>query len=36
LRRHYDKVVEGRSVAEVDKDLVNHPVDKLEGVLKGL
>lgn len=36
LRQHYGKAVEGRIVAEVDKDLVNHPIDKLEGVLKGL
>ena len=36
LRRHYDKAVEAKIVAEIDKDLVNHPVDKLEGVLKAL
>ena len=36
LRQHYDKAVEARIVAEVDKDLVNHPIDKLEGVLKAL
>ena len=36
LRRHYDKAVEARIVAEVDKDLVNHPIDKLEGILKAL
>lgn len=36
LRRHYDKAIEGKIVAEIDKDLVNHPVDKLEGVLKAL
>jgi protein required for attachment to host cells len=36
LRQHYDKAVEGKIVAEVDKDLVNHPIDKLEGVLKAL
>jgi protein required for attachment to host cells len=36
LRRHYDKAVESRIVAEVDKDLVNHPIDKLEGVMKAL
>jgi protein required for attachment to host cells len=36
LRRHYDKAVESRIVAEVDKDLVNHPIDKLEGILKAL
>ena len=34
LRQHYDKAVSDRIVAEVDKDLVNHPIDKLEGVLK--
>ncbi len=36
LRQHYHKTVEARIVAEVDKDLVNHPIDKLEGVLKAL
>ena len=36
LRQHYDKAVEAKIVAEVDKDLVNHPIDKVEGVLKGL
>ena len=36
LRRHYDKAVEARILAEVDKDLVNHPIDKLEGILKAL
>jgi protein required for attachment to host cells len=36
LRQHYDKATEGKIVAEVDKDLVNHPIDKLEGVLKAL
>lgn len=36
LRRHYDKAVEAKIVAEIDKDLVNHPIDKLEGVLKAL
>jgi protein required for attachment to host cells len=36
LRQHYSKAVEGKIVAEVDKDLVNHPIEKLEGVLKAL
>jgi protein required for attachment to host cells len=36
LRQHYGKAVEARIVAEIDKDLVNHPVDKLEDVLKAL
>lgn len=36
LRQHYDKAVEVRIVAEIDKDLVNHPIDKLEGVLNAL
>lgn len=36
LRHHYDKAVEAKIVAEIDKDLVNHPIDKVEGVLKGL
>lgn len=36
LRQHYDKAVEAKIVAEVDKDLVNHPIDKLEAVLKAL
>lgn len=36
LRQHYDKAVAAKIVAEVDKDLVNHPIDKLEAVLKGV
>ena len=36
LRKHYDRAVEAKIVAEIDKDLVNHPVDKLEDVLKAL
>jgi len=36
MRKHYDKVVQAKIVAEVDKDLVNHPVEKLEEVLKAL
>ena len=36
LRQHYDKATEAKILAEVDKDLVNHPIDKLEGVLKAL
>lgn len=36
LRQHYDKAVETKIVAEIDKDLVNHPIKKLEEVLKGL
>lgn len=36
LRRHYDKGVAARIVAEVDKDLVNHPIPKLEAILKEL
>ncbi len=34
LRRHYDKAIEAKLVAEVDKDLVNHPMEKLETILK--
>lgn len=36
LRQHYDKAVQAKIVAEVDKDLVNHPIDKIEGVLRAL
>lgn len=36
LRQHYGKAVEAKIVAEVDKDLVNHPIDQLEAVLKGV
>ncbi|MBC7133859.1 MAG: host attachment protein [Roseovarius sp.] len=33
LRRHLHKEVAARVVAEIDKDLTNHPLDKLEKVL---
>ena len=36
LRQHYDKAVEAKVIAEIDKDLVNHPIDKLERVLRAL
>jgi protein required for attachment to host cells len=36
LRRHYSQEVSSRIVAEVDKDLTNHPLNKIEDVLKGL
>lgn len=36
LRQHYDKAVQAKIVAEVDKDLVNHPIDKVESLLKAL
>lgn len=36
LRQHYGKAVEAKIVAEIDKDLVNHPIDRLEGVLRAL
>lgn len=36
LRQHYDKAVAAKIVAEIDKDLVNHPIKKLESVLTGL
>jgi len=36
LRRHYDKAVQSKIVAEIDKDLVNHPIDKLEKLLTAL
>jgi len=36
LRKHYDTAVEAKIVAEVDKDLVNHPIDKLESLLQTL
>ena len=34
LRKHYDKEVERRLVAEVPKDLVNLPVDEIEKILQ--
>jgi protein required for attachment to host cells len=34
LRRHYGKAVESIIVAELDKDLVNHPIERLEDALK--
>jgi len=36
LRQHYTHAVSSRIVAEVDKDLVNHPVERIEAVLKAL
>ena len=36
MRKHYNKAVQAKIVAEIDKDLVNHPVEKLEQVLKAL
>jgi protein required for attachment to host cells len=36
LRQHYSKDVSDRIVAEVDKDLTNHPLDRIEGVLKAI
>jgi len=33
LRRHYGKAVAERIVAELDKDLVNHPIDRVEEAL---
>jgi protein required for attachment to host cells len=36
LRGHYSKAVSSRIVAEVDKDLVNHPLDRIEALLKAL
>ena len=34
LRRHYHKQVEARIVAEIPKDLVGHPVDRIEAALR--
>lgn len=34
LRKQYHKEVESRIVAEVDKDFTNHPLDKVESLLK--
>lgn len=34
LRKHYHKEVRARLVAEVDKDFTNHPLDKVETLLK--
>ncbi len=36
LRKHFDKDVQARIVAEIDKDLTGHPINKMEAVLKGL
>jgi protein required for attachment to host cells len=36
LRRHYSKDVSDRIVVEIDKDLTNHPVDRIEEVLKAV
>lgn len=33
LRKHYDKAVLSRLVAEVDKDLTKHPVDEITAIL---
>jgi len=33
LRRHYDKAVTSRIVAEVDKDLTKHPVTEIAAIL---
>ena len=34
LRRHYHKETSARLLAEVPKDLANHPVDRIEAALK--
>lgn len=34
LRRHYHKETSARLLAEVPKDLANHPVDRIEDALK--
>lgn len=36
LRRHYTQEVSSRIVAEIDKDLVNHPVDRIEELIKAI
>lgn len=36
LRRHYTDDVSSRIVAEVDKDLVNHPINRIEEALKAI
>ena len=36
LRQHYSKALQEKIVAEIDKDLVNHPIDKVESLLKAL
>lgn len=36
LRRHFDKAVQAKIVAEIDKDLVNHPIDQVEKLLKAM
>lgn len=33
MRRHYHKAVEGRLVAEIAKDLSNHPVPEIEKII---
>ncbi|RVT94554.1 host attachment family protein [Sphingomonas crocodyli] len=36
LRKHYDKAVAEKIVAEIDKDLTRHPTDKIEKALLAL
>ncbi|SDC10832.1 Protein required for attachment to host cells [Sphingomonas sp. YR710] len=36
LRRHYTNEVSSRILVEVDKDLVNHPINRIEEALKAL
>ena len=36
LRKHYDKAVADKIVAEIDKDLTRHPTDKIEKALLAL
>lgn len=33
LRKHYDKAVSSRLVAEIGKDLTNHPVNEITAIL---
>ncbi|TZG25173.1 host attachment family protein [Sphingomonas montanisoli] len=36
LRKHYDKAVADKIVAEIDKDFTRHPTDKIEKALLAL
>ena len=35
VRKHLHKEVSGRVIAEIDKDLTNHPVDRIEKIVFG-
>jgi protein required for attachment to host cells len=35
LRRHYDRTVKQRLIAEIDKDLTKHPVEEITRLVVG-